>query len=97
MTLSIIYGVTATLALLLAASQGYLNWYYKEVTFTREDGVAMLHKVYGPLHAMCFVYLFVYFAMMVGVICYATKRKKIATYKQAGLLSVSCFCCFYMA
>ena len=72
----------------VAASQGYLPWYYKEVTFTRIDGIAKLHKVYGPLHALYFVYLFLYFALMIGIICYATRRKKIATYKQAGLLAV---------
>lgn len=72
----------------IAASQGYLTWYYKEVTFTRVDGIVKLHKVYGPLHALYFVYLFMYFAVMIGVIGYATRRKKVATYKQAGLLAV---------
>ena len=72
----------------IAASQGYLPWYYKEVTFTRIEGIVKLHKVYGPLHALYFVYLFAYFALMIGVIIYATRRKKVATYKQAGLLAV---------
>ena len=80
--------VFSTVTFFVAASQGYLPWYYKEVTFTRIDGIAKLHKVYGPLHALYFVYLFLYFALMIGVICYATRRKKIATYKQAGLLAV---------
>ena len=80
--------VFSTVTFFVAASQGYLPWYYKEVTFTRIDGIVKLHKVYGPLHALYFVYLFLYFALMIGVICYATRRKKIATYKQAGLLAV---------
>ena len=75
----------------IAASQGYLTWYYKEVTFTRVDGIVKLHKVYGPLHTLYFAYLFVYFALMIGAICYATRRKKIATYKQAGLLAAVVF------
>lgn len=58
------------------------------VTFTRVDGIMKLHKVYGPLRAMYFVYLLLYFVLMVGVICYATRRKKVATYKQAELLAV---------
>lgn len=78
----------STITFFIAASQGYLPWYYKEVTFTRMDGVVKLTKVYGPLHVWYFVYLFAYFALMIGVICYATRRKKIATYKQAGLLAV---------
>ncbi len=78
----------STVTFFIAASQGYLPWYYKEVAFTRMDGVVKLTKVYGPLHVWYFVYLFAYFALMIGVICYATRRKKIATYKQAGLLAV---------
>ena len=81
----------SSITFLVAASQGYLPWYYKEVTFTRIDGIAKLHKVYGPLHAMYFVYLFAYFALMIGVICYAIRRKKVVTYKQAGLLAVVVF------
>jgi len=81
----------SSITFLVAASQGYLPWYYKEVTFTQIDGIAKLHKVYGPLHAMYFVYLFSYFALMIGVICYAIRRKKVATYKQAGLLAVVVF------
>lgn len=85
--LVVISGIT----FLVTASQGYLPWYYKEVTFTRIDGIAKLHKVYRPLHAMYFVYLFAYFALMIGVICYSIRRKKVATYKQAGLLAVVVF------
>ena len=75
----------------VAASQGYLPWYYKEVTFTRMDGITRLHKVYGPLHSLYFVYLILYFALMVGVICYAIRRKKVSTYKHAGLLAAVVF------
>lgn len=72
----------------ITASQGYLDWYYKEVSFQRVDGVSKLQKIYGPLHQVYYIYLFVYFALMIGVICHAIRRKKIATYKHAGLLVV---------
>lgn len=78
----------STATFFVAASQGYLPWYYKEVTFSRIEGVVKLTKVYGPLHAMYFIYLLAYFALIIAVICYAAKRKKIASYKQAGLLAV---------
>ena len=84
----IVLVVISSITFLVAASQGYLPWYYKEVTFTRIDGIAKLHKVYGPLHAMYFIYLLAYFALIIAVICYAARRKKIASYKQAGLLAV---------
>lgn len=83
--------VVSTITFFIAASQGYLPWYYKEVTFTRMDGIARLHKVYGPLHSLYFVYLILYFALMVGVICYAIRRKKVSTYKHAGLLAAVVF------
>jgi len=83
--------VVSTITFFIAASQGYLPWYYKEVTFTRTEGIARLHKVYGPLHSLYFVYLILYFALMVGVICYAIRRKKVSTYKHAGLLAAVVF------
>lgn len=78
----------STVTFFVAASQGYLPWYYKEVSFSRIEGVVKLTKVYGPLHLLYFAYLFTYFVLMIGVIVYATRRKKVATYKQAGLLAV---------
>jgi len=78
----------STATFFVSASQGYLPWYYKEVTFSRIEGVVKLTKVYGPLHAMYFIYLLAYFALIIAVICYAARRKKIASYKQAGLLAV---------
>lgn len=83
--------VVSTITFFIAASQGYLPWYYKEVTFTRMDGITRLHKVYGPLHSLYFVYLILYFALMIGVICYAIRRKKVSTYKHAGLLAAVVF------
>lgn len=83
--------VVSIITFFVAASQGYLPWYYKEVTFTRTEGIARLHKVYGPLHSLYFVYLILYFALMVGVICYAIRRKKVSTYKHAGLLAAVVF------
>ena len=50
----------------IVASQGYLSWYYKEVTFTRIEGIAKLHKVYGPLHTLYYIYLFAYFGLTLG-------------------------------
>ena len=73
---------------LIAASPGYTGWYYKEVTLIFVDGAAKLKKVYGPLHNIYFVFLFSYFAMMVGLIIRATKKKWLQSPKQAILLLV---------
>ncbi len=73
---------------LIAASPGYTGWYYKEVTFTIVEGGAKLQKIYGPLHNLYYVYLFTYFAAMIGLIIYAMSKKKISSYKHGALLTV---------
>ena len=76
---------------LIAASQGYLPLYYKEVSIVFVNGMAKLQKVYGPLHSLYYLYLFAYFAIMIGVIVYAVCKKKISSYKHAMLLLVVVF------
>lgn len=61
---------------LLAASGGYLDVYYKEVSLEFVNGAARLVKEYGPLHSLYFVYLLSYFGLMVGVIIYAMIKKR---------------------
>ena len=73
---------------LIAASQGYTSWYYKEVVLVFVDGAAKLKKVYGPLHNIYFIFLFSYFAAMVGLIFRATKKQWVYSPKQAFLLLV---------
>lgn len=73
---------------LIAASQGYLDWYYKDVTIEFVNGTAKLNKVYGPLHSLYYVYLFIFLFVMIGIIIYATVKKKVKTSKHAILLVV---------
>ena len=54
----------------VAASPGYLDIYYADVTLAESDGATMLVKEYGP-----YVYLAVYFlAMIVCIRCGSKKR-----------------------
>ena len=71
----ILLGISV-LVFFLAASGGYLQLYYKEVSMEIINGAAKLHKVYGPLHSVYFIYLFSYLAAMVGVIVYAAVKKR---------------------
>ncbi len=71
----VLIGISA-LVFLLAASGGYLQLYYKEVSMEIINGAAKLHKVYGPLHSVYFIYLLAYLAAMVSVIAYAAAKKK---------------------
>ncbi len=81
----------SSMVFLVTASQGYLELYYKEVSLVFVNGMAKLQKVYGPLHNLYYIYLFAYFIAMLGVILYAVLKKKIASYKHAGLLVVVVF------
>lgn len=53
---------------LLAASGGYSDVYYKEVSLEIINGTANLVKVYGPLHRVYYMYLFLYFTLMIAAI-----------------------------
>jgi DNA-binding CsgD family transcriptional regulator len=74
-------------AFLLAASGSSLGLYYKEVFIQQVNGMTCSQKVYGPLHFLYTVYLFVYFGMMLAVIAYAGVRKKITSCKYVAFLA----------
>jgi len=76
---------------LIAASPGYLDIYYKEVTLEHINGLSVLSKVYGPLHKVYMVYLFGYFAVMVTTIVYATLKDKIESLAYAVILAIAVF------
>lgn len=76
---------------LIAASPGYLDIYYKEVTFELVDGVAVLHKVYGPFHSLYRYYLLLYFLLIMATVAYAIRLRKIESAAYGGLLAVAVF------
>ena len=76
---------------LIAASPGYLDIYYREVTLERINGVTVLNKVYGPLHGVYLFYLLGYFTAMVSFIIYATLKEKIDSLAYAVLLAIAVF------
>ena len=76
---------------LIAASPGYLDIYYKSVTFEQMDGVSVLNKEYGTWHSVYLFYLLGYFGIMVATIIHAIIRKKIESTAHAVILAVSVF------
>lgn len=61
----------------IAASPGYLDIYYKEVSLVVVNGVSTLKKVYGPLHIVYLFYLMIYFSSMIILTVIKTVKKKI--------------------
>lgn len=71
---------------LLAASPGYSDIYYKEVTLEVIDGTARLVKQYGRFHVVYLIYLISYFGAMIAQVGFAIVRKKITSHKYASML-----------
>lgn len=84
---------------MVAASPGYLDIYYAQVSFQRLDGVSSLVKVYGPWHCLYLVYLLGYFAVMVAELVYAIVKNKIHSVAQGLMLTLAVFCnvCIWLA
>ena len=76
-----------TVMLFIATSGGYLPIYYKNVSLDFVDGVAVLVKEYGPLHNVYKIYLFAYFAAIVGIIIYTMVKKTAASIKHSVFLA----------
>ena len=76
-----------TIVFLIAASPGYLDWYYKDVSVNIINGVAVLDKEYGPLHPLYLLYLLGYFSSMICIIVYAIIKKRITTGSHATILA----------
>lgn len=77
------------LVFLVAASPGYLDIYYKEVSFQVVNGVATLVKDYGPWHKLYLFYLLAYFVAMISAIIHASRSKRIASNKYAIVLLIA--------
>ncbi len=75
----------------IAASPGYSNIYYKEVTLTTQNGVSVLQKVYGPWHKTYMFYLLGYFVAMIAAAIHAKAKKKITSAAQTAMLLSAVF------
>ncbi|MBQ8696207.1 MAG: hypothetical protein IJ519_00650 [Clostridia bacterium] len=76
---------------LIAASPGYFDFYYSSVSLSREDGVSVLVKEYGPLHITYLFYLVFYAVTTASVAVYACVKKKISSPMQVIILNVAVF------
>ena len=76
---------------LLAASPGYCDLYYKEVTLQIVEGAAKLVKVYGKLHVVYLIYLLLYFIAMIATVGFVIIKKKITSHKYASMLTAVTF------
>ena len=73
----------------LAASGDWLGLYYRSVSLERIGGMTHLVKEYGPLHSVYAVYLLAYILLMVGIVIYAAKSKRLVSAKYTLVLLVA--------
>ncbi len=85
----ILLGAVSVMMFFIAASPGYLDIYYKEVTLATVNGVTVLEKVYGSWHILYLFYLVIYFGAMTVCTAYATAKIKIHTTRQAIVLTTA--------
>lgn len=76
---------------LIAASPGYLDIYYKEVSLCVTNGVATLAKEYGAWHWAYTIYLMGSFGAMLAVIACAFVKKKVFSIMHAVIMFVAVF------
>ena len=79
--------VISVIVFLVAASPGYLDIYYKEVSFRLVDGVGMLDKTYGEWHCLYLFYLVTYFGIMVITILHASVKRRMKSKIYAVMLA----------
>ena len=85
---SVLVGISVA-AFLLAASGDWLGLYYRSMKLVDCNGMTRLVKEYGPLHFVYALYLLVYVLLMVGIIAYAARKKRLAAPKYTLFLLVA--------
>ena len=83
--------ILSVVVLIISASPGYSDVYYKSVELVNLNGVSVLEKTYGPLHVVYLIYLLSYFASMIGVIVYSVIKRRINSYVYPVILIITVF------
>jgi len=74
------------LVFLVAATPGWLDIYYQQVSLVIENGVAVLKKEYGPWHCIYLYFLLLYMGAMVCCVFFAAAKKRVDSTLQAIML-----------
>ena len=73
----------------VAASGDWLGLYYKSISLEHVNGMTCLVKEYGPLHSLYALYLAAYVVLMLMIIAYASKTKRLSSPKYTLFLLVA--------
>lgn len=83
--------VLSVVMFLIAATPGYCDLYYKEVSLYISNGNSTLNKVYGPLHIVYTIYLLGYFITIIATTVYSFIKKVVVTPIHSLILFLATF------
>jgi len=92
----VVMGIYSTVVLAAVFSIGKSDLYYKQVEMGYGDGYNYLVKVYGPLHNLYPVMMFVYAVIMILYLVYAFKKKTKISFRLVLTISITAFSIFVM-
>lgn len=82
----ILVGVSI-IVFIIAATPGYLDIYYKDVSLVSLNGVSSLDKVYGPWHFSYLLFLMSYFGVMIFIIVRSIVKNKTESITHSVILT----------
>ncbi len=71
-----VFFTLSTVVFLSTLTPGSSSLFYKSLSFTRENGLSVLHKEYGPMHHVFLGMVVLYFVLSWSAIFYALAKKK---------------------
>lgn len=71
-----VFFTLSTVVFLSTLTPGSSGLFYKSLSFTRENGLSVLHKEYGPMHHVFLGMVVLYFVLSWSAIFYALAKKK---------------------
>ena len=89
--LDYLLGGITTAAFVLAASGDWMGLYYRAMYLETVNGMTVLEKEYGPLHILYTLYLVAYLLLMITVIAYAARKRRLHSPKYALFLFMAVF------
>lgn len=83
----IILASVSTVMFLLSCTQGYLDIFYRNASFSIENGFPKIIKDYGPMHTAYIVYIYLYFSGIVITLLYSWRKKKNRDFKYIAVIA----------
>lgn len=85
--------IFSTLVFITSLTIGKSDSFYKNVKFSRVDGIVTVTKEYGFMHTVCYLLIYLYFALSLIAAVYSLFKKNQVSRKTIYLLSLPVIVC----